>query len=315
MFSHLLVRRLVAPVIIVVLAGPFETVAHARRQRASILEVNLTNPVAMGNNVSAITFTVMNTGIGRMANLGMLPADISVTSPDGLRYQSMKLQAGLNVTFVGMDIVNLQLVPLRGYRAGDNVQFRVRVDRPGGVRIISGMGGMPPMWFDAGNPVVKLNPGPKLPGFEVVLNDAEYIAYNDGDASFSIANLQYAPDITQSEFDAIDLDAVLAQTPALPGIPLAPGGNFSQPDLPDPQPGHLFAAYGMLLDPLYGSVVGSYKHAVVTVPESSSSALALAAITTLIVIAPRRIAVRGGCTTSQRRGVANFGRSPRAQPA
>ena len=67
----------------------------------------------------------------------------------------------------------------------------------------------------------------------MITRDAEYTAYNDLDVPFSIQHLQYFPDITQAEFDAIDLDAVLAESSTPPGILLSPdGGTLTRPGFP-----------------------------------------------------------------------------------
>lgn len=261
---------------------------------ASILSVNLTNPVTtMGNGLSQITFSLFSPGIGREANLGTSPADISVSSSPGVdRYAGIGgTQAGLNVSFVGRDVVNVTLTPLRVYRPGENARFTLTVRGRNTVRIVSAMGGMPPMWFDNSSPPVKLRPGPTLPGFTVNTRDADYTAYNDLDTAFGIQNLQYFPDITQSVFDSLDLDAVLAESPGPPVIPLPSGGFFGQPGLPDPRPGNLFAATGQLLDPTDTMVVGSFKEAVVTgpVPEPASITLALLGLATSAAFKFRRI--------------------------
>jgi hypothetical protein len=276
--QHLWARISVALIgLLLGLFGP--AAAQAGTVTASILSVNLKNPVtANGNGVSQITFSVFSRGIGRQANLGTNPAGISVSSMPGVdKYKGIGgTQAGLNVAFVGNDVVNITLTPLRVYRPGENVRFTLTVQGTNTVRITSAMGGTAPMWFDNSSPPRALTPRPTLPGFTVNTSDAEYIAYNDTDSAFAISNLQYLPNITQSQFDSIDLDAVLAPPPTLPGIPLSPGGIFDQMGLPDPEPGNLFAAVGQLVDPTDNTVVGSFGEAVVTsVPEPGSITLTL----------------------------------------
>src|SRR5579883_465562 len=180
------------------------TDAQAGRVVASILSVNLTNPVtANGNGVSQITFSVYSPGIGRQANIGTSPAGISVSSSPGVnRYGGIGgTQAGLNVGFAGNYVVNITLTPLRVYRPGENVRFTLTVQGTNTIRITSAMGGSAPMWFDNSSPPRALRPGPTLPGFTVNPRDAEYIAYNDTGSAFAITNLQYLPNITQSRFD------------------------------------------------------------------------------------------------------------------
>ena len=272
------------------LFGP--AAAQAGKVTASILSVNLKNPVsAAGNGVSQITFSVYSPGIGRQANIGTNPAGISVSSSPGVdKYKGIGgTQAGLNVSFVGNNVVNITLTPLRVYRPGENVRFTLTVQGTNTVRITSAMGGAAPRWFDNSSPPKALTPGPTLPGFTVNTRDAEYIAYNDTDSAFTITNLQYLPSITQSQFDSIDLDAVLAQTPNLPGIPMPSGGVFDQTGLPDPEPGNLFAAVGQLVDPTDNMVVGSFAEAVVApVPEPGSITLALIGLGVLGAVQLRR---------------------------
>jgi hypothetical protein len=196
----------------------------------------------------------------------------------------------LNVSFVSADAVNITLTPTRVYKPGENVNFTLTVQGTNTIRIVPGVRigqrtvGGPPMWFDNGSPTAKLTPGPTLPGFAAVIRDAEYTAYNDLDDPFAVQNLRYLPDITQADFDAIDLDAVLAQSPNPPGILLSPGGGtFDQTGLPDPQPGDLFAAVGQLFDSTDTMVLGSFKEAVVTapIPEPGSILLVLIGLGTL----------------------------------
>src|SRR5437868_5072849 len=111
--QHLWARISVALIgLLLGLFGP--AAAQAGKVTASILSVNLKNPVAAnGNGVSQITFTVYSTGIGRQANIGTNPAGISVSSMPGVnRYKGAGgTQAGLNVGFVGNDVVNITLTP------------------------------------------------------------------------------------------------------------------------------------------------------------------------------------------------------------
>ncbi len=259
--------------------------AQASKVTAAILGVNLPNPVSMeGNGVSQITFTLSGRGIGNN------PERIGVSSTAPNRYGDKNAQAGLSVVFVSADAVNITLTPTRVYKPGENVNFTLTVQGTNTIRIVPGVRiglrtvGGPPMWFDNGSPPTKLTPGPTLPGFAAVIRDAEYTAYNDLDDPFAIQNLRYLPDITQAAFDAIDLDAVLAQSPNPPGILLSPGGGiFDQTGLPDPQPGDLFAAVGQLFDSTDTMLLGSFKEAVVTapVPEPESILLVLIGLATL----------------------------------
>jgi hypothetical protein len=266
--------------------------AQATVITASILSVNLPNPLpAGGNGVSQITFTLASTGIGDN------PGRIGVSSTAPNRYGDQNAQAGLNVTKVSADAVNVTLTPTRVYKPGENVDFTLTVQgrTPVGIRAGVRIGlrtiGGPPAWFDNSTPPAAITPRPTLPGFGVITRDAEYTAYNDLDAPFSIQHLQYFPDITQAEFDAIDLDAVLAQSSTPPGILLSPdGGTFDQPGLPDPQPGHLFAAVGQLFDSSGTVVLGAFKEAVVTAPtpEPGSLVLVLIGLATLVALARLR---------------------------
>jgi hypothetical protein len=295
--QHLWARISVAVLgLLLGLFGP--ATAQAAKVQATILSVNLKNPVAAnGNGVSQITFSVESPGIGRRENIGTNPADISVSSRPGAdRYHGAGgTQAGLDVGFVGKDVVNITLTPLRVYRPGENVRFTLTVQGTNTIQIASAINGtQAPMWFDNSSPPRTLRPGPTPPGLTVNPRDAEYLAYNNTDSAFRITNLGYLPDMTQSQFDSIDLDAVLAQTPNLPGITLSPGGTFDQTGLPDPQPGNLFAAVGQLVDPTDNNVVGSFAEAVVTaVPEPRSITLMLVGLGVLGAV-PLRAMVRPG---------------------
>jgi hypothetical protein len=77
------------------------TASQATVITASILSVNLPNPLpAGGNGVSQITFTLASTGIGNN------PGRISVSSTAPNRYGDQNAQAGLNVAFISADAVN-----------------------------------------------------------------------------------------------------------------------------------------------------------------------------------------------------------------
>jgi hypothetical protein len=278
-------RRLLSVVVTLGIVIFGANAALASRITASILSVDLPNPVSMaGNGVSQITFTLSSRGIGNN------PQRIGVSSTAPNRFGDRNAQAGLNVSFVSADAVNITLTPTRIYKPGENVQFTLTVQGTNTIRIVPGVRiglqtvGGPPMWFDNSTPPAKLTPGPTLPGFAAVTRDAEYTAFNDLDDPFSIQNLQYLPDITQAAFDAIDLDAVLAQSPNPPGILLSPGGGmFDQTGLPDPQPGDLFAAVGQLFDSSGTMLLGSFKEAVVTapIPEPASILLVLVGLAAL----------------------------------
>ena len=87
------------------------TVAQAGVITGSILSVNLTNPLPMTRNgVSQITFTLFSSGIGNN------PGRISVSSTAPNRYGDQNTQAGLNVSFVTVDAVNITLTPTRVYK-------------------------------------------------------------------------------------------------------------------------------------------------------------------------------------------------------
>ena len=97
-------------------------VAQAGVITGSILSVNLTNPLPMtGNGVSQITFTLSSSGIGNN------PGRISVSSTAPNRYGEQNAQAGLNVSFVTADAVNITLTPTRVYKPGENVNFTLTV--------------------------------------------------------------------------------------------------------------------------------------------------------------------------------------------
>ena len=99
-----------------------------------------------GNGVSQITFTLSGRGIGNN------PERISVSSTAPNRYGDKNAQAGLNVSFVSADAVNITLTPTRVYKPGENVNFTLTVQGSNTIRIVPGVRiglrtvGGPPMW-------------------------------------------------------------------------------------------------------------------------------------------------------------------------
>jgi len=148
----------------------------------------------IGNNLSAISVSSPPGGANRFAGAG-------------------GAQAGLNATKIGNDIARVTLTPLKAWGAAANVQFILSVAGTNTVRVVTPMVGqttIPAAWFDNGNPPKAINKPIKLPGFTGVVNDAEYEQFDD-DGPLSVEDLQILPNVTEQDFDSLNLDAVLAE--------------------------------------------------------------------------------------------------------
>jgi hypothetical protein len=174
-------------------------------------------------------------------------------------------------------------------RNGDTIQFTITFtgDVRGKYKATSGL-------FRTGDGagLDEVNEGKvMINGFAAVF-DPEYTSFNDLDPSvyggpdiqFEIRNLQLLGDVTQSFVDNIDLGA-LFNAPfdqTLPYFTLS-SSQSSLPSFPsfltftnafaEPRPGRYVVAVGQVFDPDSGVVVGSFVHAVQSVPEPSSLTL------------------------------------------
>lgn len=265
------------------------TPARAKVSQA-LLNVDLKNP---GSVVSGMTFYVFSPGIGNKVAGGKNP--VSVVSPPGTSKRftdSNDQQAGLTVTFIGADLVRVTLTPLKTWAMTDNIQFIMTVANTNSIRIAgtAGFGAQPPVWLNNNNPATAISPRPRLPGFQVVTKDADLTLYNDLTDSFGVQDLGFLPNITESAFDNLDLDLLLARSfdSSEPAFTLPPANLQDFPDLPDPDPGNVFAADEQLLDPSSGEVIGAFAEGVEAVPEPSTLAL----LGAVLVFAPlgRRLA-------------------------
>ena len=110
------------------------TAAQATVITASILSVNLPNPLpAGGNGVSQITFTLASTGIGN--NPGRT----------GQQYCAQSLRrperpSRFEVAFISADAVNITLTPTKVYKPGENVNFTLTVQGRTPVGIVRASG-------------------------------------------------------------------------------------------------------------------------------------------------------------------------------
>jgi hypothetical protein len=266
--------------------------AHASVKQA-ILEVDLKNP---GVSVSAISFFFYQPG-----RLYINLDNVYVSSPPGKADRfagagSVVLQASPTDYNKDTGLYGALLTPLQTFKPGQNIQFVMTVPDVNGISIMNGaimkgdgsiVGGAP-QWFDNGNPPQPINPGPKLPGFKVQTKDADYTVYNDPDDPFGIDNLQFLPNIAMAQFDSLDLDAVLDETPNS-DLALSALSSFADfPNLPDPEPGNLFIAEGQLLDAA-GDPIGAFAEGVqVGIPEPSTTLLFSGGLAMLAAIARNR---------------------------
>jgi hypothetical protein len=272
--------------------------AGAKPQKA-VLEVDLKNP---GDKVAQIVFYLYTPGHTLSSSE---IAGITVDAPVGPNQRQNLFPPNTGAVVVqgtkAGDVVKVTLTPIRVYQANQNVKFALTVPTSASIRILNGQvnnnsneAGAPPAWYNndgngpPGTTGTELTPGPKLPGFQVNTKDAAYTAYNDGDPSLGIRNLQFLPNLTQSQFDGLDLDAILAETPGSPIPELTPPWTSATfPNLPDPDPGNYFTAEGQMVD-LSGNVVGSFVDAVQTVPEPSPLILAVTGLAGLLTVCRRR---------------------------
>lgn len=262
----------------------------------ALLNVNLRNP---GSAVSQAQFYVFSPGLGDRVKDGLqngTPIPISVISPPGMVDRFKDLgggQAGLNASFVGKDIVKLTLTPTKVWGATENVQFIMTVEGANSARILSTQfGAQPPVWFNNATPPAAIRPAPRLPGFTIAtVRDADFALFNDLADPFGIQNLLFLPNITESAFDSLNLEALLAAAfdPSLPSFSMSPSTFADFPGLPDPDLGRILAAEFQLLDPSDGVVVGAFAAGVESVPEPAPALLMLmaAAVGVLLLLVIR----------------------------
>jgi PEP-CTERM motif len=260
----------------------------AANVKEAVLEVDLKNP---GAKISQIQFVIQS-----MQLTNNIINSISVQTP-GVPINSAKnlFKTG-SLTFdrqPKIDAVQLTLTPIKVFGPNQNVTFLMTVPGLNSLNILSGtinnngniLGGAP-AWFNNDSPPKQLVPGPTLPGFKVVTKDAAYTIYGDSNQPFGIQNLTFLPNITESQFDALNLDAVIAEEPnaSLPDIPLL-SSSASFTGLPDPAPGNLFIAVGQILD-TSGNVIGAFAEGVQTqgVPEPSTGILLAVGLAGLLAV-------------------------------
>jgi hypothetical protein len=239
--------------------------------KQSVLAVDLVNP---GTSISQITFNI--SGMGLL--LSTLQNTATVKSPAGQpnRFATSSDNATAvvfaNIPQIEGGAYSITLNPLQTFKANQNIQFVMTIPDVTGITIgttattngVATYGG-PPQWFNNATPPALVKPGPKFPGFKVVTKDADYTVYNDPGDPFEIDNLQILPNITMDQFNALDLDSIIAQTPT-PALDLsATDASADFPNEPDPDPGNLFIAEGQLLD-TSGDVIGAFAEGVQTEP-------------------------------------------------
>jgi hypothetical protein len=249
----------------------------------ALLNVDLANP---GSTVSSITFYVMSPGIGTKVQNG---SPISVISPPGTsnRFTAANgIQAGLATTFIGKDVVKVTLTPLKVWGPMDNIQFIMTVANTNNIRIVTtaGFGAQPPSWLNNNNPMTAITPRPRLPGFQVTTKDADFMLFNDDPDNFGVQNLSFMPNITESAFDMLDLDSLLAMTSG-PSFALNSMTSQDFPNEPDPDLGNVFAAEEQIFDTSGSAtplLVGAFAEGVETTPEPSTLALFGIAVSALV---------------------------------
>jgi hypothetical protein len=284
-FAARLGRRGAVALGVVLLA--FATRAPANMVTKAVLEVDLKNP---GNSVSGLNFYIQPS----KTTQAIIDA-ITVDDPKVMnRYNPDTNTPNGPVEITSDPIASfVVLSPIRVYRPTERVTFKMTVPMVNSVRVsglINNNGRIdsePPKWFNNNTPITEITPGPILPGFKIV-TDAQYTIYSNPDTPFGFQNLQFFPNLTESQFDALDLDSFVDAPfdPSLPSMSfLTDQAVFS--GLPDPDPGNYFVAVGQILD-TSGQVVGAFAHAVQVVPEPSSLLLTTTGLAGLLGIVGRR---------------------------
>ena len=261
--------------------------ADAGKVKQAVMELDLKNP---GQTVSAVSFYIDASKLTKTQQDG-----IDVSSPAGQRnlFPAGSVTFDKRIANIGstsVEYLQITLTPIKAWQQNQNIQFIVTVPGVDGVSIfdtattVDGtVYGGPPQWFNNGTPPKPITPGPKLPGFMAKPKDTDYTVFNDTADPFGIDNLQFLPNITMSQFDALNLDSVLGETPTMALDLTAAQSSADFPDLPDPDPGNLFIAEGQLLN-LSDSPIGAFAEGVQVVPEPSSLILWCSALTALLLI-------------------------------
>jgi len=247
-------------------AGPGAAVATVRR---TVMSVDIPNNTT--SDVAQVRFLLQSPGIGTLLqneNAKQPPGTPVAVGPDNRFIPT--------VSFVGADVVRVDIDAIKVIKPGERLKFTVSV--AGARQIRLSFTGIAPAftggWFSAVGGMTPLRPALRLPGFSVVTKDLAYTIYDDLDDPFGIRNLEFFPDITVPEFDAIDLDAILAEAfdGALQSFSLSAMDFREFLGLPDPGPSHMFAAVGQILD-TSGEVIGAFAHGVEMVPWPGSAML------------------------------------------
>ncbi len=278
-------------------AGPIGAV----KVKQAVVEAYLENP---GAQIAQIVFYLQ----GEDISLTRIREGITVRSPQ--RPNRFTAEAFEVDTTGFFDVVKVTLVPLRLFDVGEDISFVMTIPGISKARIVLGeirsgpiKAGALPAWYSndgkgpAGTTGAEVKPRPKLGGFEVVVNDAGYSAFNDLDEPFAIEDLRFFPNMTEAQFDALDLHQIFADSPdeSMLDIPL-PWSTADFTGLPDPDFGNLFIAAGRMRDSS-GHVIGAFANGVqveaIPVPEPSTALLLGSAIAAVWARRTRHRALRG----------------------
>ena len=252
--------------------GPGAAFATVRRTTMSVDIPNNTT-----SNVAQVRFLLSSPGIGTLLQQEQAkqpPGTPIAVGPDNRFIPT--------IAFSGADVVRVDINAVKVIKPGERVQFNVSVAGARAIRL--SFSGIAPAftggWFSTVGGMTPLAPAPRLPGFSVVAQDLGYTIFDDLDEPFGIQNLEFLPNLTVPQFDAIDLEAILAESfdGALLAFSLSSMGLRDFLGLPDPEANHVFAAVGQILD-TSGMVIGAFAHAVEMVPSPGALALLLLGLT------------------------------------
>lgn len=287
-----------AGLVLIIVFAALQHEACADKVKQAVMEVDLKNP---GQTVSSISFYIDATSLTKAQQDG-----IDVRSPPGQRNlfpdQSRDVLFDRRIANLGnksVEYLQITLTPIKAWQ--NNIQFVVTVPGADNITIfdvattVDGTKyGGPPQWLNNDDPRKAITPGPDLPGFVAKPKDTDYTVFNDTADPFGIDNLQFLPNITMSQFDALNLDSVIGETPTM-NLDLTPSQSYADfPGLPDPDPGNLFIAEGQFLN-LSGQPIGAFAEGVQVeaVAEPPAFILLATALAALFPIARRCRIARG----------------------